>query len=156
VRRRGQATIEFALIYGAVILPLTFMTIFVAEMFWVWHSVAEYTRDGASYAATHCATDGSNVIAYMQSRVPPMIDQVRFQTGEAAVLVEYFDAAHQPFDNNACSGCVPDSVSISITGYQFLRFAGFMGIPPATLPPFTTTLPMESGGFQDPSGACTP
>ena len=33
----GQAAIEFALLYGAVILPLTFMVVFVSEMLWVWH-----------------------------------------------------------------------------------------------------------------------
>ena len=30
------------------------MVIFVAEMLWVWHSVVDFTRDGARYAATHC------------------------------------------------------------------------------------------------------
>src|ERR1043166_8548267 len=82
----GQATIEFALIYGAVILPLTFMTIFVAEMLWVWHSVAEFTRDGARYATTHCWTsDGSNVLQYIETHVPPMIDQAQFQSGAAGI-----------------------------------------------------------------------
>lgn len=159
-RRSGQATIEFALIYGAVILPLTFMTIFVAEQLWIWHSVAEFTRDGAHYAATHCATDGTNVVGYMTSRVPPMIDQNRFQTGEAGIQVQYFmngtDGASTPYDPNACGSCVPDSVSVIITSYQFLRFAGFLGLAPTTMPPFTTNEPMESGGFQDASGSCTP
>ena len=50
----GQALTEFAVLYAGVILPLTFMTIFVAEMLWIWHSVADFTRDGARYAATHC------------------------------------------------------------------------------------------------------
>ena len=62
-RRSGQAAIEFALLYAAVILPLTFMIIFVSEMLWVWHSVVDFTRDGARYAATHCwMGDGSNVL----------------------------------------------------------------------------------------------
>src|SRR5437763_15888478 len=47
----GQALLEFALLYGAVLLPLTFMVIFVAEMLWIWHSVADFTRDEARYAA---------------------------------------------------------------------------------------------------------
>ena len=161
-RRRGtsgQATIEFALIYGGVILPLTFMTIFVAEQLWIWHSVTEFTRDGAAYAATHCATDGTNVIGYMQARVPAMIDQQRFSSGEAGIQVSYFttaaDGTSTPYDPNACSSCLPDAVSVSITNYQFLRFAGFLGLAPTTLPPFTTTVPMESGGYQDASGSCT-
>src|SRR5262245_59886610 len=88
----GQATIEFALIYGAVILPLTFMTIFVAEQLGIWHSVSDFTRDGAAYAATHCATDGANLVAYMTARVPAMVDQNRFQAGEAPIVVQYFVA----------------------------------------------------------------
>ena len=62
----GNAIMEFALLYGGVILPLTFMLVFVAEMAWIWHSVVDFTRDGARYAATHCwEPDGSasNVIA---------------------------------------------------------------------------------------------
>jgi hypothetical protein len=158
-RRSGQATIEFALVYGAVFMPLTFMTIFVAEQLWIWHSVSDFTRDGASYAATHCATDGSNVVGYMVNRVPAMIDQNRFQGGEAVINVEYItigaDGARAPYDPTACGSCMPDAVSVSITNYQFLRFAGFLGLAPATMPPFTTTVPMESGGYQDASGSCT-
>ena len=76
--RSGQAAVEFAVLYAGVILPLTFMTIFVAEMLWIWHSVADFTRDGARYAVTHCwMADGSNVTGYMQSHVPAMIDQAR-------------------------------------------------------------------------------
>ena len=47
---------------------------------------------------------------------------------------------------------MPDTVSVSITNYQFLRFAGFMKLPPVTIPPFTTSVPMESAGYQDASG----
>src|SRR5262249_57764962 len=54
VLRRGQAAFEFALLYSAVILPLTFMIVFVAEMIWTWHSVVDFTRAGAQFAATHC------------------------------------------------------------------------------------------------------
>ena len=157
--RKGQATIEFALIYGAVILPLTFMTIFVAEQLWIWHSVADFTRDGAQYAATHCATDGTNVINYMTSHVPAMIDRERFQAGEAGIQVQYMvnnsDGTTAAYEPTACGGCVPDSVTVSVTTYQFLRFAGFLRLPPATMPPFTTTVPMENGGYQDASGSCT-
>lgn len=158
-RVRGQALIEFALLYAGVILPLTFMIIFVAQMLWIWHGVVDFTRDGARFAATHCyQANGANVIAYMQSHVPAIIDQNRFQTGEVTIAVEYFslnaDGTTSTFNADACAGCLPDAVSVSIPNYQFLRFSGFFRLPPVTMPPFTTNLPMESGGFQDASGAC--
>ncbi len=85
----GQALTEFAVLYAGVILPLTFMTIFVAEMLWVWHSVADFTRDGARYAATHCWTsDSSNALGYMTSHVPAMIDQQQFQSGDAGITIQ--------------------------------------------------------------------
>ena len=151
----GQAIPEFALLYAGVALPLTFMIVFVSEMLWIWHSVADFTRDGARYAATHCwASDGGNVLAYMQAHVPPMIDMLQFQTNAAGITVQYWDASGQPFDGSVCGAvCVPDSVTVSVTNYQFLRFSSFFRLPPVTMPPFTTTLPMESAGF-DEAGNC--
>jgi hypothetical protein len=150
---------EFAVLYAGVILPLTFMIVFVAEMLWIWHGVADFTRDGARFAATHCyQVGGANVVAYMQSHVPAIVDQYRFQTGEAAITVEYFslnaDGSTAAFAPDGCPGCMPDAVSVSIANYQFLRFSGYFRLPPVTMPPFTTNLPMESGGFQDASGVC--
>jgi len=156
---RGQALLEFAILYGAVVLPLTFMVIFVAEMLWIWHSVADFTRDGARYAATHCwNSDGSNVLQYMESHVPAMIDQQQFQNGSAGITIQYFsDGGVTPFDGTTCGGvCVPSTVSVSITNYQFGRLASFFKLPAVTIPPFTTMLPMESAGYQDASGVCVP
>jgi hypothetical protein len=164
-RRSGQAALEFAVLYAGVILPLTFMVIFVSEMLWTWHSVADFTRDLARYAATHCwMTDGSasNVLVdYMPAHVPPMIDRDQFQTNTAGVQVQYFtqnaDGTLSPFDGSACSGiCEPDAVSVSVTAYRYTRFSGFFKLGAVTMPPFTTTVPMESGGYQDASGSCVP
>jgi len=158
-RAQGQALLEFALLYGAVVLPLTFMTIFTAEMLWIWHSVNDFTRDGARYASTHCWTsDGSNVLQYMESHVPAMIDQQQFQTGSAGITIQYFsDGGITPFSGDACGGvCVPSTVSVSITNYQFGRLATFFRLPAVTIPPFTTMVPMESAGYQDNSGVCVP
>ena len=165
-RRRktsGQAAIEFALLYGGVILPLTFMTIFVSEMLWIWHSMNGFTRDVARYAATHCwMADNSNVNAYVQANVPPMIDQNQFVTGPAGLQVLYFSidpatgtlSPYQGCDAGECSpACIPDAVSVSVVNYQFLRFASYFKLPPVTIPPFTTNLPMESAGC-DITGTC--
>jgi len=163
-RRSGQATLEFAILYAGVILPLTFMLIFVSQMLWIWHSVCDFTRDGARFAATSCwMADSSNVIGYMQAHVPAMIDQNQFQTGGASIGVSYFQrdpltSALLPFacQSAECSAaCVPDAVSVSITNYQFTRFSGFFRLPAVTIPPFTFSLPMESAGL-DSTGAPIP
>ncbi len=153
--RRGQALTEFALLYAGVILPLTFMTFFVAQALWIWHGMTEFTRDGARFAATHCFNgDGSNVITYMQTHVPPVIDQAQFQTGGAAtVQVTFLDSTGQPFANTDCGDCVPDSVSVSVNNYTFGRLAAFLKLPGIAMPPFTTNLPMESAGL-DATGEC--
>lgn len=165
-RRRnisGQAAIEFALLYAGVILPLTFMTIFVSEMLWIWHSMNSFTRDVARYAATHCwMADNSNVTSYVTANVPPMIDQNQFVTGSAGLSISYFSvdpstgvlSAYQGCTAGECSAaCIPDAVSVSVTNYQFLRFASYFKLPPVTIPPFTTNLPMESAGC-DETGTC--
>ncbi len=164
--RSGQATIEFALMYGAVILPLTFMVISISQILWVWHSVVDFTRDGATYATTHCwMGDGSNVQTYMSTHVPRMIDMDKFQTGAAGVQVDYFSrdpATGQLSPFNCASGaecstnCIPDAVTVSVTSYQFTRgLATFFKLPPVTIPPFATSLPMQSAGC-DEAGNCLP
>jgi len=155
--RSGQALTEFAVLYVGVILPLTFMTFFVAEALWIWHGMAEFTRDGARYAATHCFSgDGNNVLTYMQTHVPPVIDQAQFQTGGGATVnVQYLNSAGEAFSNADCGDCQPDSVSVSVGNYTFGRLAGFLQLPGIPLPPFTTNAAMESAGMTDGSGTCT-
>jgi hypothetical protein len=149
-RRRtgGQELTEFAVLYSAVILPLTFMTFFVAEALWIWHGMVEFTRDGARYAVTHyCGqADGGNVLSYMQTHVPPVMDQAQFQVGgSATVQVQYVFGTD--VDPNACASCIPDSVTVSVGNYTFGRLAGFLRLPGIPMPPFTTNLPMESAGY---------
>ena len=162
--RSGQGSLEFALLYGGVVLPLTFMVVFVAEMLWVWHSVADFTRDGARYAATHCwQADTSNVLTYMQSHVPFMVDMDQFIDGSAGILVSYYtkDPTSGDLSDFTCDGaectvdCTPDAVSVSITNYQFTRFSGFFKLPPVIIPDFRTTAPIGSGGC-DEGGNCLP
>lgn len=148
-RSSGQAIAEFAVMYAGVILPLTFMTFFVAEALWIWHGMVEFTRDGARFAATHCyQADTGNVVTYMQTHVPPVIDQAQFGVGgSAAINVQFLDSTGAPFDNPDCADCVPDAVSVSISNYTFGRLAPYLKLPGIPMPPFTTNLPMESAGL---------
>ena len=76
---------------SAVIVPLTFGILFLAEMLWVWHSVVDFTRDGARYASTHCwQSRRTKCRSYMQSHVPSMIDMDQFQQGQAQINVTYY------------------------------------------------------------------
>lgn len=164
--RSGQATLEFALMYAAIFLPLTFGIVFAAEMYWVWHSMVEFTRDGARYASTHCwQPDGANVLSYMQSHIPRTIDQNQFQSGGTAqITVEYFQrdpTTGQLGPFAGCSGscspdCLPDSVTVSVTNYQFQRFVAFLHLPPVQMPPFPTSMPIESNGCDPEQGVCNP
>src|SRR5713101_8743319 len=76
----GQTTVEFALAYAGVLLPLTFGLIFISQLLWVWHSIADFTRQGAGYAATHCwQGSAGNVIDFMRSNVPLMPSRDQFE-----------------------------------------------------------------------------
>ncbi len=162
--RAGQATVEFALLYGFVLVPLTFGIVFISQMLWVWHSIVDFTRDGARYAATHCyESSGANVITYMQSNVPLMIDQHQFQLGPATINVAYYQdgQAGGPLSTYSCDGecsfaCEPDTVAVSVSNYQFSRLLDYLKLPPIVIPPFTTTIPTESLGCDPTTGACLP
>jgi hypothetical protein len=112
----------------------------------------------------HCyQSDFSNVTTYMQGHVPLMIDQQQFQSaGQAQIIVNYYakDPTTGLLSDFSCSTdcsveCEPDAVTISVSNYQFSRLLTFMRLPPITIPPFTTSLPMESVGC-DPTGTCLP
>jgi len=161
----GQSIAEWAIIYSAVIMPLTFAVIFTSELLWVWHSVSELTRQGARYAATHCWDgSGENVMSWVRTHVPWVIDRQQFQTGEAEVTVEYFarnaeTGTLEEFscDQGECSTlCVPDVVRLGITNYSFRRFLGLLGLPGIPLPDFRTTVPVESAGCDPEQGSCVP
>jgi hypothetical protein len=160
----GQATVEYALTYVGIILPLTFAIIFTAQLLWIWHSVVDFTRDGARYAATHCwQASQDNVVGYMRTHVPAMIDQDQFQNGTAEISVRYFtrDPASGVLSDFSCDGecstsCIPDTVTVSINNYEFRKFLSVLGIPPVPLPDFHTSLPMEGAGCDPEQGSCLP
>ncbi len=164
-RRSGQATMEFALTFVSIIAPMTFGIIFVAQLLWVWHSMVEFTRDGARYATTHCwQADSANVLAYMTSNVPINIDQAQFQEGPAQIVVAYFtvdpdSGALTAFscDSDCTTGCVPDVVQVSLTNYTYGRFfTSFLKLPGVVMPSWLTSLPMEGAGCDPAAGVCLP
>ncbi len=148
-----------------VLVPATLGLIIFAEAAWTYHSLVQLTRRGARYAATHCWQDsaGSNVVSWMQTNAPPFVDREQLSTGGAEIRVEYWThdtATHEtvPF---ACGGscspeCVPDSVTVSVNGYQFRHMLSLLGMPPIQVPPFATTMEMQSMGANPDTGISVP
>ncbi len=162
--QRGQATVEYALVSAGLLIPMTFGIIYVAQLLWIWHSVADFTREGARYATTHCwQSDSGNVLNFMKTHVPPMTDQQQFQSGPAEINVSYFSrdpasGALIPFSCDADCGtsCIPDTVTVQVRNYEFRGFVGYLGLRPVPIPDFQISMPVESAGCDPDSGVCLP
>lgn len=163
-RERGQSTVEYAILTGGVIIPVTFGIIYLSQILWIWHSVTDFTRDGARYAATHCwQASGDNVTSYMKSNVPLMIDQDQFKNGSAEIQVNYF--AKDPTsgtltdfscDTECSTSCIPDAVTVRVVNYQFRSFMSYLGLQPVTMPDFRTSVAIEGAGCDPDQGVCQP
>lgn len=161
----GQAAAEYAIVSAGVLLPVTMMLVFTAQLLWVWQSAVEWTREGARYAATHCYQGGGdNVRAWMRTHVPVNLDQQEFSAGTAEIQLNYYtrNAETGTLEEFACSGgdcsteCVPDAVTVRITGYSYRTFLNYLGLPPVQMPNFMTSLPIESAGCDPEAGTCLP
>lgn len=163
LRRRGQATLEYVVLVGGLVIPFTFGLIAIAQLLWVYHTAVEFTRMGARYATTHCwQADASNVREYMRNNVPPVLDAGMLVNGPAELDITYLrrNAEGGPDDVFSCDGecstaCIPDKVNVRIRNYEFRRFVNYLGLPPIKMPEFGATMPMESAGC-DPDGTCVP
>jgi len=161
----GQQAVEYVIASASVFLPVTFMIVFTAQLLWTWHSAVEWTREGARYAATHCYQNGGgNVRSWMQSHVPVHMDQQEFSSGSAEILIDYYsrNAETGTLEAFACDGgdcsteCVPDAVTIRVTGYSYRTFMNYLGLPAVQMPNFMTSSAIESAGCDPEQGTCQP
>ena len=165
-RQSGQAMLEYALLFTGVIAPFTFGIIFLAQLLWVWHSMVEFTRDGARYATTHCwQADGSNVLQYMYAHVPPNVEETQFNqaNGNAIVTINYYTVDPDSgsltdfsCDNDCSVRCIPDVVTVSVQNYIYGKFFGYLKLPGVPMPAWPTSMPMESAGCDPSTGVCLP
>ncbi len=164
---RGQATLEYILIYSGLMVPVVFALIFTAQLLWVWHSVIELARDGAHYATTHCwQASGDNVRDYMRQHAPIMVDREQIvNAGEDVLSIQYYSRDPDTgglvdfsCETGECSTqCVPELVTVRIQNYEFRHaFLTFLGLPPVQIPDFRTSLSMESAGCDPEQGECFP
>lgn len=161
---RGQTTMEYMVLLIFVALPLTFGLIALCQMLWIWHSVADWTRDTAQYASTHCwYASGENVANWMREHTPMMFDQATFRNGGADLEIKYYyrnpdSGAIEDFSCDAeCStGCIPDLVSVRVRNYEFRSFLSYLGLPPVAMPDLGATTSMESAGCDPEQAVCLP
>lgn len=160
---KGATAVEFLVVGMTLVLPLCFAMFFTAQILWIWHSVAEMTREGARYAATHCYQNGANVRNYMQRSAPAMPDRDQFINGAAEIAVTYYGRSAESNEltefscDTECSlGCIPDVVKVQVRNYEYRNFLIYWGIPPVQLPDFQTTLAMEGAGCDPDTGSCNP
>jgi len=161
----GQASVEMVLVLVAGIIPLTLGMIAFAEIAWTYHALITLTRQGARYASTHCWQDdmGSNVVNWMQANAPPFPDKPQLASGGMQIQVQYWihdpsTSQSLPFScTDGCSPqCVPDSVTVSISGYQFNHFLPLLRLQPLQFPPFSTTVEIQSAGGDPETGISSP
>jgi hypothetical protein len=163
-RESGAVSVEYALMYAGVIVPLTFGVLYAAQMLWIWHSVGEWTRDAARYASTHCwQSSADNVTGYMRNNVPPMVDAEQFRGGSVELAVTYYGRDVEtgtltPFNCDAeCSTlCIPETVTVAVRNYEYRTFLTYLGLAPIPIPDFQTTVHMESAGCDPEQGICNP
>jgi hypothetical protein len=165
-RRSGQVLLEYSFLYIGVIVPFTFGIMYVAQLLWVWHSMVEFTRDGARYASTHCwQADGGNVLQYMYTHVPVNVEQAQFSQANANATVTVTYSSVDP-DTGALSdfscdadctvSCVPDVVTVSVQNYVYGKFFTFMNLPGVPMPAWPTSVPMEGAGCDPSTAVCLP
>ena len=154
-----------ALVFVMGILPLTLGLIAFSEISWTYHALASLTRAGAQYAATHCYQDdaGSNVVNWMQANAPAFPDKAKLLTGGILIQVSYW--RHDPDTRESvpftCAGgcspdCVPDSVTVSIVGYQFEHFLPMLGFQALQTPGFSSTMEIHGSGADPETGISLP
>lgn len=163
-RNRGQATVEYAMLFVGVLMPFTFGLISMAQLLWTWHTAVEYTRMGARYATTHCwQADAGNVREYMRSNIPAVLDNDVILNGPAEIQIQFLkkNAESGVYEDFTCEGecsssCIPDIVSVRIRNYEFRKFLNYLGLPAITMPEFSAIMPVESAGCDPEQGVCLP
>jgi hypothetical protein len=163
-RRGGQVTVEFALLFTGILVPSILGLTFISQLLWVYHSVNDWTRQGAGYAISHCwEASSQNVLDFMQQNVPLMPYQQQFRDGTVTITVSYFSVDPTtgiltPFacDGDCSTTCIPDRVTVSVTGFQYSSFFTYLGLAPISMPTFQASAAMESAGCDPEQGFCLP
>ena len=144
--QKGQTLVEFAL---AVVLFLTllFGIIEFGRALWTWNSIVQATRAGARFAVTSDPTNTTaikNWVVYHNSAGTGSTVVNGLSTSNVNVIFKSNDGTDM-----TATPYKSDMVQVGITGYTFNFIVPLFGAN-ITLPPFTTTLPVEGLGVPVP------
>ena len=140
--QQGVATVEFA-ICGSVALLVLIGCLEIGRTLFVWNTIGEATRRAARLAAVCPMNDAG--IARNAMMVPAgtgSTSAVLPGMSTANVSVTYLNAA----GGAAGSYDTAQYVRVQISGYTHTLFIPYVGAT-LTVPPFATTLPVESLGY---------
>ena len=147
-RQSGTTMVEFAIV-GLLLFVTLFGVIEFARAVFVWNTMTEATRRGARVAAV-CPVNHANVAQYTIFGTPGSGAQSPIMPNltTANVVTRYLDA------NGGDTVNYPDIryVQVSLQNYTH-RLIIPAPLPAMQLPPFTTTLPAESLGYNPDTGA---
>jgi Flp pilus assembly protein TadG len=129
----GLAVVEFALI-GATAMLVLFACIEFARFAFVLNTLAEATRRGARVAVVSNASAATTATLAYADYIPGM--------SASNVSVAYYTESGGPPTGPADTALV----SVAITGYTHTLLVPFTDLS-VQVPPFTTTLPVESMGI---------
>ena len=144
--QKGQTLVEFAL---AVMLFLTilFGIIEFGRALWTWNTIVQATRAGARFAITSDPTNDTaikNWVVFHNSAGTGDAVLSGLTTTNVNVIFKKNDGTDMSATRYAS-----DMVQVGITGYNFDFIVPLFG-GSMTLPPFTTTLPVEGLGVPVP------
>lgn len=142
LRQSGMTTLEFA-IGGAALLMVLIACLEIARMLYVWNTLGESTRRAARIAAV-CPVNHPSIVQAALLRAPGQGGDGRFikSLSAANVGIDYLSAA------GAATGIFDQIryVRVSITGFQHRLMIPLLART-IDVPPFATTLPIESLGY---------
>jgi len=138
---RGASLVEFS-IAATVFLISIFAVLEFGRALWVHNALADAARKGARYAVLHNASAGANVKNVVVYGDP---------AGGSSPVVDNLDVSNVNVTYAANYGLDKDTVTVSITGYQF-QFVLPIGATSIQMPNYSTTLMAECAGTGECAG----
>lgn len=102
-RKRGQALVEFALVFPLLLL-MVFGIIDAGRLIYTYNTVANAARNGARVAIVNQSTSGTDTCDTTVATAYPVGCAISSGTGLGLTAADVSVAYHDPTDTTACTG----------------------------------------------------